>query len=389
MAFGLFICPLGSYINDRFSYRFTALLGSSFGIIGFLLASVSSRLWMMYPTFSFMSGCGYRAVYNSSMLVVLQYFVRRRSLAVGIITSAIAVGMLGITQFTQALLSAFSWRGTLRGFALLYVICGLCSFVFVPLDKALEKDAENLTTRPRQKETRCQPLHKNGFFIIFSISLIIVSLGYYVPTIHIIKHCQQELHISGEKSSMLFIYLAIASFFSRHIFCTLGDFRCFNRFHLYQVAMTISGLCVICLPLAKSFPSIAAIFIVFGLMEGAQMGQLTLLVLECVGNDKVNQAWGYLMPFLGLSIGIGPPLAGLMADRFGSYTASFYTAGAVVIVGASITSLMMFAKKQPENYDVKQSYDEEHLFVKGQLENFDAKQSYDEEFLVTEKVTVL
>lgn len=125
-----------------------------------------------------------------------------------------------------------------------------------------------------------------------------------------IKHCEQELHISGEKSSMLFIYLAIASFFSRHIFCTLGDLRCFNRFHLYQVAMTISGLCVICLPLAKSFPSIAAILIVFGLMEGAQMGQLTLLVLECVGNDKVNQAWGYLMPFLGLSIGIGPPLAG-------------------------------------------------------------------------------
>lgn len=81
--------------------------------------------------------------------------------------------------------------------------------------------------------------------------------------------------------------------------------------------------------------------------------------------------------------------AGLMADRFGSYTPSFYTAGAVVTVGASITSLMMFAKKQPENYDVKQSYDEEHLFVKGQLENFDAKQSYDQEFLVTEKVTVL
>ena len=52
MSFGYFTCPLGSYINDRFSYRFTALLGSSFGIIGFLLASVSSRLWMMYPTFS-------------------------------------------------------------------------------------------------------------------------------------------------------------------------------------------------------------------------------------------------------------------------------------------------------------------------------------------------
>lgn len=214
MAFGYFTCPLGSYINDRFSYRFTALLGSSFGIIGFLLASVSSRLWMMYPTFSLLSGCGHRAVYNSSILVVLQYFVRRRSLAVGIITSATAVGMLAITQFTQALLSAFSWRGTLRGFALLYVICGLCSFVFVPLDKALEKDAENLTTKPRQKETRCQPLHKNGFFIIFSISLIIVSLGYYVPTVHIVstgfsffssfiyKHFNINIVILGSLSSL-------------------------------------------------------------------------------------------------------------------------------------------------------------------------------------------
>lgn len=78
-----------------------------------------------------------------------------------------------------------------------------------------------------------------------------------------------------------------------------------------------------------------------------------------------------------------------MADRFGSYTPTFFTAGAVVIVGASITSLMMFVKQHPENYDVKQSYDEEHVFVQGQLEHFDAKQSYDEEFLVTEKVTVL
>ena len=78
-----------------------------------------------------------------------------------------------------------------------------------------------------------------------------------------------------------------------------------------------------------------------------------------------------------------------MADRFGSYTPTFFTAGAVVVAGASITSLMMFVKQQPENYDVKQSCDEEHLFVKGQLENFDVKQSYDEEFVVTEKVTVL
>ena len=58
-----------------------------------------------------------------------------------------------------------------------------------------------------------------------------------------------------------------------------------------------------------------------------------------------------------------------MADKLGSYTATFYTTGAVMIVGASITSLMEFVKKKPEELD--------------------ETQSYDEELLVTEKVTVL
>ena len=109
---------------------------------------------------------------------------------------------------------------------------------------------------------------------------------------------------------MLFTYFAITSFFSRHLFCKLGDLRYFNRFHLYQGGMTISGLCVLCLPLATSFGSIVAIFLTFGLMDGAFNGQFSLMVLECVGKRKVNQAWGYILFFIGFSVGIGPPYAG-------------------------------------------------------------------------------
>ena len=65
-----------------------------------------------------------------------------------------------------------------------------------------------------------------------------------------------------------------------------------------------------CLPLARSFGSLAAIMLVFGLMEGAMVGQLTLLVLECVGRHKINQAWGVMQCFIGMSVSIGPPLAG-------------------------------------------------------------------------------
>jgi len=109
---------------------------------------------------------------------------------------------------------------------------------------------------------------------------------------------------------MLYTYMAIASVVSRNAFCKLGDFRYFKRFHLYQAGMTVSGLCVICLPSARSFTSVVAIFIVFGLMEGAYNGQFSLLVLECCGKHKVNQAWGYIPIFTGVSTGLGSPMAG-------------------------------------------------------------------------------
>ena len=45
-----------------------------------------------------------------------------------------------------------------------------------------------------------------------------------------------------------------------------------------------------------------------------------------------------------------------MADKFGSYNATFYTTGAILITGASITSLMTCVKQQPEEAEETQSY---------------------------------
>ena len=167
---------------DRFSYRFTAVLGSLGGIIGFSLASLSSKLWMMYPTYGLVSGFSYGIVCNSSILVVLQYFVTWRSLAVGIVTSGTAVGIFAITQITRVLLREFGWRGGLRGFAVLYFVCGLCSTVYVPLDRMKEEDSDD-----NRKETRNSSLFRNRLYMILTASLTVVTFGYFVPTIHIVS----------------------------------------------------------------------------------------------------------------------------------------------------------------------------------------------------------
>lgn len=88
VACGCIFSPVGCHVSDRFGHKFTAILGSFFGIIGFFLASFSSKLWMMYLAYGVLSGIGHMMVYNSCYLMVLLYFVKCRSLAVGIVSSA-------------------------------------------------------------------------------------------------------------------------------------------------------------------------------------------------------------------------------------------------------------------------------------------------------------
>lgn len=362
---GCILYPVGCYLTGRFGYRFAAALGSTVGIIGFTLASFSSKVWMLYLTYGIFAGFGHIMIYNSCFLAVLQYFAKWRSLAVSIVASGSALGMLAMSQLTQTVLGAFDWQWTVRGFSGLYFVCGLCSTLFVPLENQGEtRKSDDMNI----EEDRAPPLYRDISFIIFLISITILLMVNFVPHVHIIQYCAQELDIPSSKSSMLYTYYAIASFFSRHLFCKLGDY--INRLYLYQVGMTICGLSVVCLPLARSFGSVVALFVVNGLFEGSMNGQWSLLLYECVGRNKVDQAMGYFSVCTGVGFAIGPSLAGLMADEFGSYAPSFYTAGALGILGATMGCLVSFTKHKI------QSHNNEDI-------------SSDEFLLVSEKVTVL
>ena len=191
MASGCIFSPAGCFISDRFGHRFTAVMGSFLGVVGFFLASFSSKLWMMYLTFGVLSGIGHIMVYNSCYLMVLLYFVKWRSVAVGIVSSAPAIGMFVTTLVTQFVLDTWGWQWTIKVFGLLNLICGLCSTVFVPLDNGLDEisDSEFTTRKSRKKEAASQrsSLLENYPFVIISTSLSVVHFSYFVPIMHIVS----------------------------------------------------------------------------------------------------------------------------------------------------------------------------------------------------------
>lgn len=190
-ASGCLFSPLGSYLNERFSYRFTAILGSVLGIVGFFLASLSSKFWMMYLTYGVLSGIGHVMIFNCSYLIILQYFVKRRSVAVGIVASAPAIGMFVMTQITQSVLAKYGWQGALLGFGLLHVVAALCSTVFVPVENRQEKSNNDITVKEiehqQEKTTNGSPLYSNHSFLIMLSSFVVVKFAFFIPTVHIVS----------------------------------------------------------------------------------------------------------------------------------------------------------------------------------------------------------
>lgn len=168
----------------------------------------------MYLTYGFMSGCGHITSYNSCSLVVLQYFIKWRSLAVGIVQSSPAIGVLAITQLTQAWLDEFGWRWALRGLAGLYFICALCSAVFVPLDHQAEEKNwdEDMIIKPPVEQTRTLSLLGNRPFLILLASVAVNHLANYVPIMHIVStryiHPLHYIHTSIHSELSQAIFLA-------------------------------------------------------------------------------------------------------------------------------------------------------------------------------------
>ena len=109
---------------------------------------------------------------------------------------------------------------------------------------------------------------------------------------------------------MLYTYMAISYFFSNHLFCKLSEFKFINIFDLYQFSTTCLGVCLFLLPVATSYKAVVVLSVMFGLMDGGRYGLMPLIVLTCVGQKRIDQAWGYLTLFIGLSSVIGPVFMG-------------------------------------------------------------------------------
>ena len=192
------LSPLAGYLCDRFGCRITCFLGGILCIVGLVTTSFANSLAVMFFTYSMVFGLGACFIFNSSHLVIEKYFKQKLSVATGIATLGMSIGVFYTAPLLQVLLDSVGWRNALRIMAVSFTLICLLSLTFIPnveetttttTTTAVDVDLETNNRFNEVKSIICFYCSVWTFpvYTVVTISLIFGSFGLYIPYINLVS----------------------------------------------------------------------------------------------------------------------------------------------------------------------------------------------------------
>lgn len=188
---------------------------------------------------------------------------------------------------------------------------------------------------------------RNKKYVIWTLVVPSALFGYFVPYVHIVQYVKDILPEANGK--MLLTCIAISSGVGRIIFGYVADRPRVNRIFLQQISFLSIGLCTMMLVAARYFTgvqfiSLVIIALVMGIFDGCFITMLGPVAFDICGPRAASQGIGFLLGMCSIPLTVGPPIAGMLYDWQGDYTAAFLAAGVPPIVGAALMSLIYVVK---------------------------------------------
>ena len=123
------------------------------------------------------------------------------------------------------------------------------------------------------------------------------------------RYCE-EIGITADAASRLFIYYGVASCVGRLVTGRLCDFQKVNTFYVYQVAELVVGTGTLLVTMATSYLHMVIYIVIYGFCDGVFITALNVLILRCVSPEKTPIALSWEMQMSSLFVASGPPIAG-------------------------------------------------------------------------------
>ncbi len=342
--------------TDKYGPKKTAILGGLLLGLGLLLTSRVNSLWQLYTSYALI-GIGISPAYAPLMTTVSRWFVKRRGLALGIISAGIGAGPLIMAPLASYLISTSGWRSA---FLVMAATAGLIVIAAFLLKRSPEEIGEfangemyhGSTPEPKTKVSKVTPelsefsfreaIGTRAFWLLGSMNLT-VGIGLLIVITHIVAYSESQ-GISPITAATVLSIISGASIAGRVIMGMASD--SIGRKKVFIICVSIEGLMLLWLIVASSVWTLFLFAAVFGFCFGGHAPQFPALTGETLGLGHMGTILGAVAFFWGAGGALGSILAGYIFDTTGSYTSAFVIGAAAMFLTAAITLFLKSPEKE-------------------------------------------
>ena len=359
-------------LSDRWDVKKILIAGALLAVLGLLLCSTTQHLWQIYLFFGVVTSIGVASLgLLPNMIILSNWFVKRRGLAIGIVASGYGAGTLIFMPVLQAVINQHGWRFSFMFLAIVVFVLIPVILIFQKTHPAQiglcpESDGSDNQATDSSSETAGQSsavetgetgaryvlarLAKSRRFWFAYVQLILGPLS----TMPIIAHQAALLADKGfdrMTTAMVVGIYGLGTFLGMLLSGYLSDRLSREVCYTIGTGSLILG-CVILLQV-KSGSSVLLPVIFgfsFGLGFGTRPSMDAATAADLFSGRHFGLIYGLLSTGLGIGQLFGPVLSGMIFDTTGSYT------GAIIFcicsVSAATACIWLAAPRRGNEYEL-------------------------------------
>lgn len=330
MSFGIFSGPL----LDLGYFRSLQITGSILVLLGIFMASIATEFWqvMLAQGLCFGFGCG--CLYTPSIAIISTYFLKRRSLAIGIVTSGSGFGSVIYSIIFYRLQPRIGEGNALR-------VIGYIALGTLLLSIVLLRPRMTPTTRRSFIAVRA---FKEPAYAWFTMAVFFGYMGLYIPIDYVSSYARNKLKTNKDMTFYMVPILNAGSIVGRIVPNYMADWMGpINVLIPFTFACCILAFAWIGI---NNVPGLIVFAVLYGFCSGTYVSLPPAAVARLTSDlHHVGSRMGTCFLFAAFGILIGSPVAGqLVETEPPSYWKAQVFCGVLVFAAMTCTIFSRIAK---------------------------------------------
>ena len=335
--------PIQGWAIDRFGPRIMIRIGITSTALGFILFGQLNSVTTFFLTYFLIAVGASMAGFVTLVVAIVNWFERRRSLALGLMSSGFSIGAL-IAPLVWFSISTIGWRGTAVASGIAIFVVGQIVATFIhhrPEDRG--ETIDGIPPEAPRASAGGQPVvvPADADFTtreaLRAPSFWYISIGHAAAVfiigallVHLVLHIKDLGHSPGTAAFIILI-MAVFQFAGQVGGGFLGDRL--NKRVLLVICMIGHVVALLLVTYAVAFWMIVAFAVLNGLAWGTRGPMQQALRADYFGRRDFGKIMGFSSLIVMTGMTTGPIIASVFADAFGDYRIGFTLLAGVALLG--------------------------------------------------------